>query len=91
MSFQGEIRSGKGLLVEEPHMSQNSSKAGQVKQTANHPVKSVGLELSCISLASLLPFWWMAKCPQSKEQQGRGGREIPVLDKLLHRKRLLAP
>lgn len=39
----------------------------------------------------LLSFWWMARCPQSKEQEWRGGREILVLDRLLHRSSSLSP
>lgn len=57
VSFQGEIRSGKGLVVGELHMSPNSSKAGQAKQNDREPPCEVSLpERSCSSLASLLPF-----------------------------------
>lgn len=58
MSFQGEVRSGKGLSAEEPHMSPNSSKAGQVKQTDCEPPCEVSrpqteLYFPCFSLAFL--------------------------------------
>lgn len=66
MSVQGEIRSGTGLMVAEPPMSPNSSKAGQVKQKENHPVKSVGLDLQCVSLFSCLSGGWK-KCLPNKE------------------------
>lgn len=74
--FQGEIRSGKGLVVGELHMSPNSSKASQAKQMAeNRPVKSVCLKWAvfpCFSPALL----GMAECPWARGKGEGSGSQV---------------
>lgn len=54
-------------------MSPSSSKAGQAKQNDWEPPCEVSLpELSCISRASLLPFWGWLNVPE------QGAREKAV-------------
>ena len=73
MSFQGEIRPGKDLLVEEPHVSQNSFKAGQVKQTDCEPPCEVSwpqteLYFPCFSAALIFGGW--QDVPRARSKSG---------------------
>lgn len=86
VSFQGEIRPGKGLMVREPHRSPTSSKAGQLKQydlrtTLWNQSAWTELYFPCFSPAFLVDD------KMSPEQGAREeGRETQVLDKLSCRK-----